>query len=61
MRNGRLHGDIMDEHLYWTAGRKSCWGLTARVLFGFGVIVSVGWLAGAIGVGHAEMVAVSVR
>lgn len=51
----------MDEHLYWTAGRKSCWGLTARVLFGFGVIVSVGWLAGAIGVGHAEMVAVSVR
>ena len=55
-------GDTMDEHLYWSAGRKSCWGVTARVLVGFGAVVTVAWLSGAIGTGHAEIAAaVSVR
>ena len=40
----------MNEHLEWSAGRKSCWGLTARVLFGFGVCVTTAYLAGALGV-----------
>ena len=55
------HGDIMDEHLYWSAGRKSCWGLTARVLFGFATIVTVAWLSGAIGTGHAEIATAVIR
>ena len=46
----------MDEHLEWAAGRKTCWGLTARVLVGFGTCLTVAWLAGAVGTGHAELV-----
>ena len=55
------NGKTMDEHLEWSAGRKSCWGLTTRVLFGFGAFVAVAWMAGAIGTGHAEMAIVAAQ
>ena len=51
----------MNEHLEWSEGRKSCWPLTARVLFGFGAFVAIGWLAGIIGAGNAELVAATIR
>ena len=47
----------MDEHLEWSAGQKSCWGLTMRVLAGFAGAVTIAWMAGIIGAGHAEVVA----
>ena len=51
----------MNEHLEWTEGQKSCWGLTARVLCGFGAFVAVAWMSGVIGVGNAELVAATIR
>ena len=48
----------MDEHFEWTAGRKSCWGLTARVLFGFGLCLTVAWLAGVVGMTNEVVAAV---
>ena len=49
----------MDEHLEWAAGRKSCWGLTTRVLVGFATCVTVAWLAGMLGVTNEVVAAVN--
>ena len=51
----------MNEHLEWTTGQKSCWGVTARVLFGFGACITVAWLAGIVGADNAELVAATIR
>ena len=51
----------MDEHLEWTAGPKSCWGLTMRVLVGFGGAVTIAWMAGVLGADQAEVIAAVVN
>ena len=55
------NGIKMDEHMEWAAGQQSCWGLTVRVLAGFGGVLAVAWMAGIVDASQAEVVATLVN
>ena len=50
----------MDE-LDWTADRRFCWGLTARVVIGFAALATVASMAGLIGTAPGELATLATR
>ena len=54
------HGDYMDE-FDWSTDRGSCWGLTARVVFGFAGFATIAWMAGLIGAGPGDVASIALQ